>query len=191
MVSSVIPKVKDSILSFYESEACLLGVTDGHMTLLLGCWLTGPMGTMLSCTGRWDAGRVRHAFDPDSISDLLQRVLRVILVHKALRLLVSDPVYTELSPMKTRWRQCTFQQNLKDNGTKLIIQKRPRGILPIGRVLFCRLRLRRVFYFNVSTTLLGDAGITCCSVDHIFRIRVKDLEVRLLLEDSSALLEKR
>lgn len=135
---------------------------------------------------------MRHAFDPESVSDLLQRVLRVILVHKALRLLISDPVYTEVSPVKTRWRQCTFQQNLKDNGTKLIIQKRPLGILPIGRVLlFCRLRLRRVFYFNVSTTLLRDAGITCCSVDHIFRIRVKDLEVRLLLEDSSALLGKR
>lgn len=74
-----------------------------------------------------------------------------------MRLLISDP-YTEVSPVKTRWRQCTFQQNLKDNGTKLIIQKRPLGILPIGRVLFCRLRLRRVFYFNVSTTLLRDAG---------------------------------
>lgn len=65
------------------------------------------------------------------------------------------------------------------------------GILPIGRVLFSRFRLRRVFYFNVSTTFLRDTDITGCSVDHIFRIRVKDLEVRLLLEDSLALLEKR
>lgn len=134
---------------------------------------------------------MRHAVDPESVSDLLQRVLCVILVHKALKLLMSDLVYTEVSPVKTRWRQCTPQQNLKVYGTKLIIQKSPLEILPIGRVLFCRLSLRRVFYFNVSTTFLRDADITCCSVDHIFRIRVKDLEVRLLFEDSTALLEKR
>lgn len=61
MMSSIIPKVRDSVLSFSESETCLIG---GHMALLPGGWLTGSTETMLSQTGREDAGRVRHGFDP-------------------------------------------------------------------------------------------------------------------------------
>lgn len=72
---------------------------------------------------------------------------------------MSDRACTEASPVEKQWGQYTPQQNPKVCGTKLITQMSPLGILPIGSGLFCRLRLRRVSYFKVSTMLLGDANI--------------------------------
>ena len=70
-------------------------VPDGHVALLPGCWLTGSAETMLSETGREDAGRVRHTFDPknprlgtESPSDN----------PISYRFEVTDPACTDVSP---------------------------------------------------------------------------------------------
>jgi hypothetical protein len=68
---------------------------------------------------------------------------------------MSDPECTEVSLRETQWGQCTQQDPVYE--TKLVVQMSPLGVLPIGRVLFYR--LRGIFYLSISTMFLGGADI--------------------------------
>lgn len=69
---------------------------------------------------------------------------------------MSDPACTNMSLRETQWGQCTQKNPVYD--TKLVVQMSPLGVLPIGRVLFYRLRLRDI-YLSASIMFLGDADI--------------------------------